>query len=119
MGRTDLLPAAGEARHRLESDYTRRRGRRTGEEAGEDQRDRPNKFLGHDKPKRPLAHLVPLIAIAAQAYHGGYNVAAALGFSPEEKELADCASGCPLLVIAADEARWPLGASKPLSSSRL
>ena len=48
-----------------------------------------NKFLGHEKPKQPLAHLAPLIAIAAQAYHGGYNVATALGFSPAGKELAD------------------------------
>jgi hypothetical protein len=48
-----------------------------------------NEFLGQDKPKRPFAQLAPLIAIAAQAYHGGYNVAPALGFSPEEKGLAD------------------------------
>jgi hypothetical protein len=48
-----------------------------------------NKFLGHEKPKQPLAHLAPLIAIAAQAYHGGYNIATALGFSPEGKELVD------------------------------
>ena len=48
-----------------------------------------NEFLGQDKPKRPFAQLAPLIAIAAQAYHGGYNVAPALGFSPEEKVLAD------------------------------
>jgi hypothetical protein len=48
-----------------------------------------NKFLGQHKPKRPIAHLAPLIAIAAQAYHGGYNVATALGSSPEEKELTD------------------------------
>jgi len=31
-------------------------------------------------------HLAPLIAIAAQAYHGDYNVAPALGFSPEGQE---------------------------------
>jgi hypothetical protein len=48
-----------------------------------------NKFLGQDKPKRPYAHLAPLIAIAAQAYHGGYNVAPALGYSPEGQVLAD------------------------------
>jgi hypothetical protein len=48
-----------------------------------------NAFLGQCKPMRPFAQLAPLIAIAAQAYHGGYNIAPALGFSPEEKELAD------------------------------
>ena len=48
-----------------------------------------NKFLGQEKPRQPLEHLAPLIAIAAQAYHGGYNVATALGFSPAAKELAD------------------------------
>ena len=48
-----------------------------------------NEFLGHDKTKQPLAHLAPLITIAAQAYHGGYNVATALGFSPVGQELSD------------------------------
>jgi hypothetical protein len=48
-----------------------------------------NNFLGHDEKGRPLQHLVPLIATAAQAYHGGYNVATALGFSPVGKELTD------------------------------
>jgi len=48
-----------------------------------------NKFLGQEKPKQSYAHLAPLIAIAAQAYHGGYNIAAALGFSPAGKELKD------------------------------
>ena len=47
-------------------------------------------FLGREKKKkRPLAHLVPQIAIAAQSYHGGYNIATALGFSPEGSELHD------------------------------
>ena len=49
-----------------------------------------HEFLGRDKKKKqPLAHLVPQIAIAAQSYHGGYNIATALGFSPEGKELHD------------------------------
>src|SRR5262249_20247396 len=48
-----------------------------------------NQFLGQDKPKHPFEHLVPLIAIAAQAYHGGYNVAPALGLSPEGQVLTD------------------------------
>jgi hypothetical protein len=49
-----------------------------------------HEFLGRDKKKtQPLAHLMSTIAIAAQAYHGGYNLAAALGLSPEKKELAD------------------------------
>ena len=49
-----------------------------------------HEFLGREKKKkRPLAHLVPQIAIAAQSYHGGYNIATALGFSPEGSELHD------------------------------
>jgi hypothetical protein len=49
-----------------------------------------HEFLGYEKKKkRPLAHLVPQIAIAAQSYHGGYNIATALGFSPEGSELHD------------------------------
>ena len=49
-----------------------------------------HEFLGREKKKkRPLAHLVPQIAIAAQSYHGGYNIATALGFSPEGRELHD------------------------------
>ena len=47
------------------------------------------RFLGQDDKKRPLAHLVPMIATAAQAYHGGYNVACSLGFSPAGKQLTD------------------------------
>jgi len=49
-----------------------------------------HKSLGRDEKKtQPLAHLMSTVAIAAQSYHGGYNLAAALGFSPEGKELAD------------------------------
>jgi hypothetical protein len=49
-----------------------------------------HEFLGRDKKrKQPLAHLMSTIAIAAQAYHGGYNLAAALGFSPAGKDLSD------------------------------
>jgi hypothetical protein len=49
-----------------------------------------HEFLGRDKKKKqPRAHLMSTIAIAAQAYHGGYNLAAALGFSPEGKQLHD------------------------------
>jgi hypothetical protein len=48
-----------------------------------------HEFLGRDKKKKqPRAHLMSTIAIAAQAYHGGYNLAAALGFSPEGKQLS-------------------------------
>jgi hypothetical protein len=47
-------------------------------------------FLGRDKHKKqPHPHLMSTIAIAAQAYHGGYNIAAALGFSPEGQALSD------------------------------
>ena len=48
-----------------------------------------NRFLGQTKPKQPFPHLAPMIAIAAQSYHGGYNVATALGFSPAGKDLTD------------------------------
>ena len=48
-----------------------------------------NGFLGLVKPKQPMAHLASLIAIAAQSYHGGYNIATALGLSPEGRELFD------------------------------
>ena len=49
-----------------------------------------HEFLGRDKKKKqPLRASVSTIAIAAQSYHGGYNLAAALGFSPEGKELSD------------------------------
>jgi hypothetical protein len=48
-----------------------------------------NAFLGQEKPKQPRPHLASLFAIAAQSYHGGYNIATALGFSPEERELYD------------------------------
>ena len=48
-----------------------------------------NQFLGQDKPKRPYQHLATKIAIAAQSYHGGCNMATALGFSPAGKQLID------------------------------
>ena len=44
---------------------------------------------GRGKKMQPLVHLVPLIATAAQCYHGGHNVAYSLGFSPAGKQLFD------------------------------
>jgi hypothetical protein len=46
-------------------------------------------FLGQDKNHTALPHLAPLLAIAAQAYHGACNVATALGYSPEGQTLND------------------------------
>jgi hypothetical protein len=48
-----------------------------------------NAFLGQDKARRPFSNLVPLLATAAQAYHGGYNQALALGFSPMGQPVSD------------------------------
>ena len=48
-----------------------------------------NEFLGQEKPKRPLPNQVTMRAVAAQCYHGGYNVALALGFSPEGEPISD------------------------------
>jgi hypothetical protein len=49
-----------------------------------------HEFLGREKKKKqPLAQLATMITIAAQSYHGGYNIATALGFSPAGKELND------------------------------
>jgi hypothetical protein len=49
-----------------------------------------HEFLGRDKKKKqPCAHLATLSTIAAQSYHGAYNIATALGFSPEGKQLHD------------------------------
>ena len=48
-----------------------------------------NEFLGQAKPKRPLPNQVTMRAVAAQCYHGGYNVALALGFSPEGAQISD------------------------------
>jgi hypothetical protein len=52
-----------------------------------------NAFLGLERRKRgkptPMARLVGLWPFAAQCYHGGKNIAFALGFSPEERELVD------------------------------
>ena len=56
-----------------------------------------HEFLGRDKKKKkPLAHLVPCLAIAAQAYHGGYNLAASLGFSPEGQICTTWTSARPI-----------------------
>jgi hypothetical protein len=50
-------------------------------------------FFGLEKPKRGKAHprpeLVGLWPYAAQCYHGGMNVAFALGLSPERRDLVD------------------------------
>jgi hypothetical protein len=47
-------------------------------------------FLGkNSKTKQPLDNLVSVIATSSQAYHGGCNFAAALGYSPAGKELYD------------------------------
>jgi hypothetical protein len=50
-------------------------------------------FLGLEKRGRgkpaPMAALVGLWPFAAQCYHGGKNIAFALGLSPEERELVD------------------------------
>ena len=48
-----------------------------------------NEFLGQEKPKRPLPNQVTMRAVAAQCYHGGYNVAMALGFSPKGAQICD------------------------------
>ena len=48
-----------------------------------------NAFLGQEKAGRPLPHLVPALATAAQSYHGGCNMAASLGFSPEDRPVCD------------------------------
>jgi hypothetical protein len=52
-----------------------------------------NEFLGLDKPKRgkprPKASLVGAWPYAAQCYHGGLNIAFAVGFSPEGRDLID------------------------------
>jgi hypothetical protein len=52
-----------------------------------------NEFLGLDKPKRgkprPKASLVGTWPYAAQCYHGGLNVAFAVGLSPEGRDLID------------------------------
>ncbi len=49
-----------------------------------------HEFLGKDnKTKQPLDNLVAVIATSSQAYHGGCNFAAALGFSPKGKTLYD------------------------------
>jgi hypothetical protein len=49
-----------------------------------------HEFIGRNKKmKQPIAHLATMITIAAQSYHGGFNVATALGFSPAGKELSD------------------------------
>ena len=50
-------------------------------------------FLGLEKRRRgkptPMATLVGLWPFAAQCYHGGKNIAFALGLSPEGRELVD------------------------------
>ena len=50
-------------------------------------------FLGLEKRRRgkpsPMACLVSLWPFAAQCYHGGKNIAFALGLSPEGRELVD------------------------------
>jgi hypothetical protein len=52
-----------------------------------------NEFLGLDKPRRgkprPKPSLVGAWPYAAQCYHGGLNVAFAVGLSPEGRELID------------------------------
>ena len=57
--------------------------------ASEGMRNRPARIsrTGQKEEAAAGAPGVDVIATAAQAYHGGYNVAAALGFSPEGKEL--------------------------------
>jgi hypothetical protein len=53
----------------------------------------PNEFLGLDRPKRgkprPKAALVSSWPFAAQCYHGGKNIAFAVGLSPEGRDLVD------------------------------
>ena len=52
-----------------------------------------NEFLGKEASRRGKAHTKPNLvntwAYAAQCYHGGLNIAFALGFSPEGRELID------------------------------
>ena len=52
-----------------------------------------NEFLGKEASRRGKAHTKPNLvntwACAAQCYHGGLNIAFALGFSPEGRELID------------------------------
>jgi hypothetical protein len=52
-----------------------------------------NEFLGLEKPRRgkphPKSSLVSVWPYAAQCYHGGKNIAIALGFSPDGQELVD------------------------------
>ena len=76
-----------------------------------------HEFLGRDKKKKqPLAHLATLSTIAAQSYHGGYNIAAALGSLRKGKNSTIWISNQPT------RRRWrssafPTGAARDIASS--